>query len=69
MPNRQIMGNPLVSGRQETPCAHRETITGTAGGIKREVCKDCGNVSVSHVRDPAAKSPGDSDSGEKDQPE
>ena len=34
--------------RKQAACAHAERISGTAHGIRREVCKDCGHVSVSH---------------------
>ncbi len=34
--------------RRQATCAHPERITGTAHGIRREVCKTCGHVSVSH---------------------
>jgi len=43
------MKNPLASGRRDKHCEHRDTITGSASGIQRVVCKNCGHVSVSHI--------------------
>ena len=37
--------------RRYQACDHRDVIVGSAGGIRREVCKTCGNVSVSYVED------------------
>ena len=34
--------------RRQAACSHTERITGTAHGIRREVCKTCGHVRVSH---------------------
>ena len=37
--------------RKYRACDHSDTIVGSAGGIRREVCKSCGNVSVTYDDD------------------
>lgn len=43
------MKNPLAANQQNKTCQHADTVAGSASGIRRVVCKDCGNVSVSHI--------------------
>jgi len=44
-----VMTDPLPAVEVQDECEHLETITGSAKGIRREVCKKCGHVSESPV--------------------
>jgi len=55
------MKNPIPFGRKDKLCEHVETIAGSASGIRRVVCKDCGNVSVSHIGGAVTKEVGFTD--------
>ena len=37
--------------RKSADCEHRDTTTGTAHGIRRVVCKTCGQVSFTNDHD------------------
>jgi len=52
------MKKPTAAGRHSKDCAHLENITGSSSGIKRKVCKNCGNVSVSYLGETVTKGVG-----------
>lgn len=45
------MWSPPFKSRKTAKCTHENVTTSNSYGLKRVVCRDCGNVSVEHLSD------------------
>lgn len=59
-----FMSIPAPSAQSQESCEHSETITGSAKGIRRDVCKNCGYVRVRRIDQLAPGDIGDHGSSE-----